>query len=107
MQIDGESDTIVIGTVQSVAKYKKIDEFSSYYLAEIKLDKIEKGMLGERSLVTMHVYYRNATKDGVFSEHAPRLQSGQKVKLYMQLKLGIADEGFVCVIPSQERVEIR
>lgn len=104
-QIQNESDAVISGTVLSVVRHQKIDEFSSYYCAEIEVEKIEKGLLAERQLTSVKVYYRNATKEGVFSEHAPRLLKGQKIKLYGQLKRGIVNEGFVLVIPSIERVE--
>lgn len=106
-QIQEESDAVISGTVLSVKRHTKIDEFSSYYCAKIEIDEIEKGLLAERRLTTVKVYYRNATQEGVFSEHAPRLLKGQKVKLYAQMQRGVVDGGFVLVVPSVERVKNR
>ena len=105
-QIEQESDVVFTGIVIKVAKYREIDEVSSYYCVEIELSEIQSGLVSERQLKTLKVYYRNATNPEISYEHAPRLKSGQKVRVFGQLRSGIHDEGFSLIIPTNERVEI-
>jgi len=99
-----ESDVILTGVVESVIIFKKIDEFSAIYSAEIVEATFEKGLSLENKNKKITVFYRNAFKEGVFQENAPNLIKGQKVNIMGVFKKNIYKRGFALWISSKERV---
>jgi hypothetical protein len=100
------SDVVLIGVVDSVKIFKKIDEFSAIYSAEITEVNFKKGLHLENTNKKITVFFRNAVKEGVFEEHSPNLIENQKVKIMGSFKRGVYKKGFVLWISSKERVSV-
>lgn len=100
------SDVIARGRVRDVSMYRKIDGFNSYYRVIISKLHFKKGLQWKGRPSTINVYYRDATKKGVHTEHAPILEKGDMVNLHMVFTKDVHEEGWALYIPSKQYVEI-